>query len=259
MGGFAYAGSLTNSAPVTRKMLTAETMFEGQLVKSSRAASAGGMVSIADIATEDNEDASQIIGICTGIVDGSRTYVAPTSGVANGWRTTWTSTMATVLDTGPSEVEVTLIIPGATLIRAPLCDATFGTALPVITNLTTEAAGKVVVGTTTPTTIADDFGTLYCRSGANQGLYRAIASVSTATITVTVPFPYVCTAGETFVMASAVEGLGGMDLTTAFDAVDGDNDMGEWYHVYYHEVNLEEAGKEYCVFSIWPGPSPEAS
>jgi len=258
---FSYAGNLIGEgSPIVRRFLTGETMYVGQLVKSARAAGAGGAVAPADIAVDAREDTSQILGICTGIVDGSSVYITPVAGTAQyGQRTTYSVTIGDILTKGPSEVEVTLIIPGITLVKGYIFDATWGSALPVITNLTTEAAGKVVVGTTTPTDIADNFGTLYCRSGANRGIYRAIASISTATITVTVPFPYVCTAGDTFVIASCVLGLGGMDLTTTFDGIDGDNLMSEYYTVFYHEINLEESGKEYAVFSMWPGPDPEAA
>ena len=179
--GFAYAGSLVGGAPVVRKMLTGETMYTGQLVKSARAAGIGGAVAVADIATDVNEDASQVIGICTGIVDGSSTWVTPSSGVAGyGQRTTYTTTIATVKADGPSEVEVTLIIPGITLVKAPIYDTVWGTALTELVETSGNADGVTITHANQAITdCADDFSTIYCRSGANRGLYRANGTPAT--------------------------------------------------------------------------------
>ncbi len=90
-----------------------------------------------------------------------------------------------------------------------------------------------------------------CRSGANRGIYRNITDISTVTTTVTVPFPYGIAAGDVFVQAAVTLGYGGFDPCTAADAIDGDNDMADYYSVYYHDINLEESGKEYATFALW--------
>ena len=260
MGGFAYAGSLVGGAPVKRRFLTGETMYVGQLVKAATTASIGGHVAVADIATDVREDTSNIIGICTGIVDGSSTYVTPVSGTAAyGQRTTYSTTQSTIKSYGPSEVEVTLIIPGVTLVRAPIYNTVWGTALTVLTETTGNAGGITITDASGTNDIADDLGTIYCRSGANRGLYRVITDITTVVTTVTVPFPNAIAAGDTFVQASCVLGYGGMDLTTAFDAIDGNNVMDDYYSVYYHDINLEESGKEFAIFSLWGGMVPEAA
>ena len=258
---FHYAGSLVGSAPVVRKMLTGETMYVGQLVKAAGDAGIGGTVAVADIAVDTDEDTSNIIGICTGIVDGSSTYVKSVSGTAAyGQRTTYTTTQATILADGPSEVEVTLIIPGVTLVRAPIYDTVWGTALTELTVTSASSNGTTVTHAgDTIVDAADDFATVYCRSGANRGLYRLITTVGANAQVVTIPFPNGIAVGDVFVSATVRLGLGGFDLTTAFDAIDGDNAMDDYYTVYYHEINLEESGKEYAVFSFWPGARPEAA
>jgi hypothetical protein len=43
-----------------------------------------------------------------------------------------------------------------------------------------------------------------------------------------------------------------MQFTTAVDAIDGNDALGQFYSVYYHELNLEESGKEYAIFALWP-------
>jgi hypothetical protein len=259
--GFAYAGNLLGvGTPVVRNFQSGESMYVGQLVKSGRAAGLGGHVAIADIATDVNEDVSQVIGICTGIVDGSSTWTAHSSGTAEyGQSTTYTTTIATVLADGPSEVEVTLIIPGVTLVRAPIYDTTWGTALTELVETAGDANGVAITHDETVVDCADDFSTIYCRTGANRGIYRVNTTVGANAQLATVPFPHAIAIGDTFVIASCALGLAGMDLTTTFDAIDGDNAMNEYYQVYYHDINLEESGKEYAIFSFWSGSTAEAA
>jgi len=262
MGGFSYAGNLIGvGTPVVRRFLTGESMYVGQLVKSARAAGIGGAVAVADIAVDGREDTSQIIGICTGIVDGSSAYTKPVSGTAAyGQGTTYSATMATILATGPSEVEVTLVIPGVTLVRAPIYDTTWGTALTEVVEDNGDANGVTITHAgETIVDCNDDMATIYCRSGANKGLYRVVTTVGANAQVVTIPFPHTIGVGDVFVVASCVLGLGGMDLTTTFDAIDGNNAMNDYYTVYYHDINLEESGKEYAIFSFWSGPEPEAT
>jgi hypothetical protein len=263
---FSYAGNLIGEgSPIVRKFLTGETMYEGQLLKSARAASAGGQVAPADIATENREDASQIMGICTGIVDGSSGYVTPVSGTAKyGQKTTYSTTMADITSKGPSEVEVTLVIPGITLVKGYIFDVVWGTALTELT-VTTGSTGKVIThASDTIAGITDDFSTVYCRSGANRGLYRVVTGATANAQTVTVPFPRAITAGDVFVSATCVLGLGGLQVATGIDAIDGDAVLDAttgtgYYTVFYHEINLEETGQEYAVFSMWAGADADAA
>ena len=251
--GFSYAGNLLGvGSPIVRKFLTAETMYVGQFVQGAVTGSAGGAVQILDVADDAKEDDVFPIGICTGIVDDSRTYVKSVSGTAGyGDRTTFTTTQADVAANGPSEVEVTLVIPGVTLVRAPIYNTVWGTALYEIVNTTEDTDGLEVVSPVATADIADDLGTIYCRSGANRGIYRNITDISTTKTTVTVPFPYTIAVGDVFVQASVALGYGGMDPCTGADAIDGNNDMTHYYSVYYHDINLEESGKEYAIFALW--------
>jgi hypothetical protein len=193
------------------------------------------------------------------VADESRAYVAASSGTAEyGDRSTYTTTQATVAAnlgtglTGGGEVDVTLIIPGITLVRAPIYNAAWGTALTVQTVTTASSGGTTITAANNAITdMADDFVTAYCRTGANRGHYRVVTTTtSTTASTVTVPFPYAIAVGDTFVLASCVLGLGGLDFPASADCIDGNNDMNAYYSVLYHEVNLEEAGKEYAIFSL---------
>ena len=120
--GFTYAGNLGGAgSPVTQNMLASETCYVGQLVEDGHIAGAGGHFQIANVAAEANDDTGKIMGFVSGIVDGSRTYVASASGTAQyGDRTTYTTTQATIKANGPSEAQITLIQPGITLVRAPI-------------------------------------------------------------------------------------------------------------------------------------------
>jgi len=130
--GFNYAGNLGGAgAPVVRNFHTSEDCYAGQLIQSGKTAGAGGHIQIADAPTLAKEDVLNPWGFISGIVDGSRTYVASSSGTAQyGDRTTYTTTQADIASTtkGVSEVEVTYMLPMVTLVRAPIFNAAWGTA-----------------------------------------------------------------------------------------------------------------------------------
>lgn len=257
---FTYAGNLGGAgAPIIRKFLTSEDMYNGQLAQSGITESVDGHVQIADTAGQTHENDLFPFCMVSGIVDGSRTYVASSSGTAQyGDRTTYTTTQATIAATGASEVECTLIIPMVTLVRAPLFNAAWGTALTELTQTTEYTSGLTVTDTGNAITdIADDLGTMYCREGANRGIYRIRGTGTSTTVhTTVVPFPYTISVGDKFVIASCVLGLGGLDFPGTADCIDGNHAMTTYYDVYYHEINLEEKGKEYAVFSLWDHKTP---
>lgn len=255
--GFEYAGNLGGAgAPVKVPMQIGETCYVGQLVQTGLVGGAGGHCQIADVATEASDDDQSILGFISGVVDDSRTYVAAASGTAQyGDRCTYTTTQATVASTGCPTVEVTLALPMVTLIRAPIYNAAWGTALTEQTVTSASSTGVTITAANNAVTdMADDYVTAYCRSGANRGLYRVVTtSTSTTVNTVTVPFPYGIAVGDVFVLASCVIGKGGLDFPASADCIDGNNDMNAYYDVFYHYIDLSESGKEYAIFSLWNG------
>lgn len=252
MAGFEYAGSLVGPhAPIVRKGLhTSETMYVGQLCMSGITAGTGGHVQIADVAGEAQEDGFKIFGLVSGVVDGSRAY----NSTYFGDSTTYTTTQATVAAYGPSEVEVTLIIPGITLVKGPIFNGAFGTALTEVVATSASSGGTTITSTSNAVTdIADSYTTAYCRSGANRGQYRIITNCGTGANVATVPFKYGIAVGDKFVIAGCILGTGWMYLGATANYIDGNNTMTNYYYVYYHTVNLEESGKEFAVFSLWNG------
>lgn len=251
--GFEYGGSLVGGAPVVRLMQNGETVYTGQLLQSGLVGGAGGSVQIADVASEASENDQPIVGIATGchlIND------AGYSGVTGyGDTCTYDTTVAAQLandPVGPSLVEVTRTIPDITLIRGPIYNAAYGTALTEMVITTAHAAGTTITHANDAITdIADDLSIIYCRSGASRGHYRVnTTSTSTTAQAVTIAFPYGTAVGDVFVCASCVFGLGGLDFPATANCIDGNNDMNAYYWVWYHDVNLEESGKEFAIFTI---------
>lgn len=256
---FNYAGNLGGAgAPVIRRFQTNESLYVGSFVQS---VGAGGQVEKLNVPTNLNETGTHPLGVVTGIVDDSRAYVASVSGTAGyGDMTTYTATQSVVKSTGISEVEVCLAIPGVTLFKAPIYRTVWGTALQELTCAAENSAGTSMVATAANTAdVGNVLGMLYCRSGANRGHYRTIASVSTVTFAVTVPFPNTIAAGDTFVSVSCLLGFGNLMSTAAADCINGDLTGADGHSVYFHEINLEESGKEYAVFCLWGGVAPAAA
>ncbi len=242
-----FSNSLSGALPIVRVFDIGETVYEGQLVQSGLIAGAGGHVQVADAASEAHENDQPILGIVSGVVDESRTY----DSTYRGNKSTYTTTQATIASTGTPRVQVTLIRPWDTLIKAPICYTAYGTAPTVLTE-TTGSAGGTVVTHAAITDTADDLCTVYCRTGANRGIYRVVTTGATTSQTVTVPFPYAIAIGDTFIKVACVLGLGGLDILATANCIDGDAALTNYYDVYYHEINCETAGGEYAVFSFMP-------
>ena len=261
--GFQFAGSLSGAAPIVRRYQIGETMYVGQLVMPGTfTLTHGGHVQIADVANTAYEETQPLIGIVTAVADKSRTYVAASSGAQGyGDRSTYTITQATIaanLGTGLSgggEVDVTKIVPFDTLVKGPIYNTVWGTALTELVVTTADSGGTTITAAGDAITdMTDAFPTAYCRSGANRGHYRVVTTTDSTTVsTVVIPFPYGIVAGDVFVVAACRLGWGSMQLCTGADAIDGDIIQTHYHPVDYHEINLEESGKEYAVFSTIAG------
>lgn len=260
--GFSYAGSLGGAgAPVIRRFQVGTHMYNGTFAVSNMLSGTGGHVELAVVAAESFEDDSPLIGFVTAVADEGRTTVAAASGTAGkGDYCTYTVTVATIAAnqgtglSGGGEVDVCLALPMDTLIKGPIYDETWGTALPELTVTTGNADAVTITHASDATGCTDDdFATAYCRSGANKGHYRVVTTAGANETVVTVPFPYAIAADDVFVVANCVLGYGGLQFTTAIDGINGDYaGSTAHYSVYYHEINLEESGKEYAVFALWP-------
>jgi hypothetical protein len=247
--GFHIAGSLSGATPIIRNFQISETMYEGQLVMADAGIAGISEVQIADVGSEAHENDQPIIGIVSGVINENRAYDA----TYRGYKATYSTTQADIAAYGAATVQVSLIRPWDTLVWGAIYNAAYGTALTVCTCTSENSGGTTIAHTgNSITDIPDDFVTVYCRTGANRGIYR-VATTTTATQTdVTVPFPYTIAVGDTFVVASCKLGIGYLDIPATANCIDGNNNLDAYYDVFYHEINLEEAGKEYAVFSFLP-------
>jgi hypothetical protein len=101
------------------------------------------------------------------------------------------------------------IIEPCSLIEGPIYNAAYGTAPTVVTDTGgADTTGYTSAGTTGACdfTPVANYATIYCRTGANAGLYRTTTDTSTTAPAVTVGFPYDVAAGDTFVRVPVKQG-----------------------------------------------------
>ena len=243
--GFQWAGSLSGAAPVVRKMQIGADCYVGQLAGLDL--NNYGHVIGAAQASEAHENDQPIAGIITGVVH-SPTY----SSTYYGDKATYDAASAAqqVNDpVGATEVLVTLIMPFDTLIRGPIYDGTYGTALTELTAAADADGDDVVHASQTITAPTSGLSTVYCRSGANRGQYRLINSGGTNDQDVSICFSKPILAGDIFVAANVRLGLGGMNNGGTSNFIDGTT-ATHYYDVIYHYIDLEISGKEYAIFSF---------
>jgi hypothetical protein len=243
---FTWAGDLNGAAPVVKKMQVAANVYQGQMLRWD--VNAGGLVEPVAAATAGPETANIIAGICSGIVT-SPTFDATYKGDLGTYDTTQATQIAND-PVGACLAEVTLVTP-STLIKAPIVKDTIGTNPERKACTTGSADGLTFVVAAIDTTVSQ-YSTVYCSSGANRGQYRKVTTGATTTQTVLVAFPYDIAVGDVFCIANVGIGLAHIEFDSQFQGIDSSDDQTHYYVVYVHELNLEEAGKEYAIFSFSP-------
>lgn len=249
---FTFAGSMTGGAPVTRKFQIGETCYTGQLVMTSHAtANCPGYCWLLDVAAEANEDEHGVLGIVTGV---HTINDAGYSTTYHGDTATADTTKAQFVANDPvgaTEIELTCIVPNDTLIKGPLYNGTYGTAITELVTTAANSAGTTITHTgITGIDYADDYGVAYCRSGANRGHYRTMVTPGTAAQIVHVPFPYGIAIGDTFVSAGGVPGITWLQTDGDANFIDASATLSVGFDVWLHTQNLEESGKEFYVFAF---------
>lgn len=147
-------------------------------------------------------------------------------------------------------VEVALI-DSTTVLKGPICE-TGGTAPTVVTDSAGSATGYTSAGTTSACSFTPVANTssIYCRSGANMGLYRVTTDTSTTAPAVTVAFPYDVVAGDTFVRLSLKQGLCHAYISGPGLYLDNTLSGGTTnsYGIHCLYIDAKTAGSEYAVF-----------
>ena len=242
---FSWAGDLNgNRMPVVRNFPVAANVYQGQLLMAD--ISVSGYVKPIAAAAAGPDTASQILGICIGITT-SPSFDSTYKGDLGTYDVT-NATLQANDPIGPCLAQVALVTP-TTLIRGPVVKDTIGTN-PERKACTTGSSGLTFVVATIDTTVSF-YSTAYCSIGANRGQYRKITTGGTTTQTVVIPFTYTIATGDTFCIANIVEGKTKLDVVSTFNGIDSSIPYtSNYYNAYVHQLNLEEAGKEYAIFTL---------
>lgn len=143
-------------------------------------------------------------------------------------------------------------ITGETVLKGCLYNSTLGTAPTVVTVSTGSATGLGYTATGQDFTPVSEKATIYCRSGANKGIYRVSSDTSTTVKTTAVPFPNDIAVGDTFVSVPLVPN-GECQIRTDAEArfidisADGHLAAATYIRIHVEALDLSEAGKE-CVY-----------
>jgi hypothetical protein len=157
---------------------------------------------------------------------------------------------------GQAKALVALLDP-CSYIKMPIYNGAYGTAITVGTvsaaGVSTTGAGFATAAAFCDFTPVAGLCTVYCRKGANMGTYRVTSDTDTSTKTVYDYFRYDIAAGDTFVSVPLRLGTCYLQLTAEACFVDASASPGtNYYIVDVVELNLREAGKEYCIFKFQP-------
>lgn len=245
--GSMYGGSLTPF--IMEKIQIAANCYTGQLARID--VNAGGVIEPIAVAGAGPDATSYILGIVNAIRT-SPTFDTTFQGDLGTYDTTQATQLANE-PVGAVEAEVIVLRPGDK-VRAPIVNATVGTAITVQTVTTGSADGLTFVANTITTASTSQYSVSYCRTGANRGLYRKVTTGNATTQTFLVAFPYDIAVGDTFVTVQCTLPGGALrwDADSQFQAVDGTSAITSYYRGVCLELNLEKAGEEYIIFTIHP-------
>jgi hypothetical protein len=152
-------------------------------------------------------------------------------------------------------IDVAIIDP-CSLIEGPIFAGAYGTACVVGTDTGgADTTGYTTAGTTTTLgfTGVNDFATVYCRTGANAGLYRTLNSTSATAPDVEAAFPFDVVAGDTFVGAPLKQGFSYIYIAGPGMYIDQSaSPATNYFEVIVEKVDLKVAGSEKALFRFCP-------
>ncbi len=152
-------------------------------------------------------------------------------------------------------LQIEEILPD-TLIQMPICNAALGTAPTVATATVVSSSTDGMITAITNNAIDHTnvalMGTVYCRSGANAGIYRVQKSTTTTALSVTQAFPYDPAVGDTFVSVPFKQGNSTIYIAGPGLYVDCSKNpviaATNLFHVIVQRMDLSTAGREYVNF-----------
>lgn len=149
-------------------------------------------------------------------------------------------------------VQICEITPN-TVIEGSIFNAAIGTAPTLLTvSASTDSDGMISANVTTNacefTPVANKC-TIYCRTGANAGIYRVTGDTSTTAPQVTTGFPYDVVANDTFVRVPLKQGYSnvyisgpGIYINSALGLITNT------FEIIVYKLNLSTSGKECAQF-----------
>jgi hypothetical protein len=247
---FQYLGEITGGlAPVIPAMQVGATVYSGQILIGDYTVS--GEVIPSAVAVAGPDVTQKIIGICLGKGRNTSPGTSYYNSTYKGDTITYDTAVADQLLNDPIGAAVAQVqkLTPTSLIRAPLCHGTIGTA-PPRGACTTGSSGATYVNATSGHATVSLFSTSYCYDGANRGEHRIITTGNATTQTHTILFPRTIATGDKFVWVNVRPGYAHVDWDSQFQAIDACAALTYYFEVYVHELNLEVAGGEYAVFSF---------
>lgn len=170
------------------------------------------------------------------------TCVTQAAQLARDWRLTGGDPAPKVL--------VSRIVPN-TVIEGPVYNSTYLTACTVATDSAGSATGYTSAGTTSTCgfTPVANLGTIYCRTGANVGIYRKSLDASATAPQVTMAFPQDVAVGDTFVRVPFAIGMSYMYIAGPGLFVDQSGTPATNYFItYVDSMDLSVSGRETVRF-----------
>jgi len=145
-------------------------------------------------------------------------------------------------------------IDATTVLRAPLFDTTYGTALPPVL-VTTACGGDGIGCTTAAATVASiaNFGTIYVRTGANAGIYRTLTSASTTAHTWLQGMPHDVAINDSVLILNGIRPYGTckMQIDGAAMFIDVNAALTtDYFNINVRRLDLSTAGKEHVEFTF---------
>ena len=240
------------------------TYYVGQLVAytaASQAATYGTVVPLAvPNGVADQTNCQVIAGVVVGINNRTPTsnstgeYGTAVVSSANQKARDWIGAEGMYIKGDPQLLVQIAEITPSTVVDGDIRAGAVGTSLSVNTvSASTDADGmistNVTVNTIAHTPVASK-GTIYCRTGANAGIYRVNTNTSTTVPQVTTGFPYNVAAGDTFAIVGFKQGfseiyIGGPGLYIDNTVSISSNTT---FQVIIYKLDLRTAGKETAQF-----------
>lgn len=153
----------------------------------------------------------------------------------------------------PQSLVQIAVCDATTRIRGRIYNGAYGTAITTLTNTVASATGVLVTHNNNDDAGDSDLSTIYCRTGANAGLYRVVSTAAIGTSTVTHAFPNAIAVGDTFVRVNLKQGFSQMQTDANNLYIDnGANPTDAYWGLMVDFLDLRTSGQEFCEFRFCP-------